>query len=92
MTEQKLESLRSSCISASSKARVWFECASTKDQFNIRGGISDTGKGAVYVYYGKGEDTYYVGATTRRIKARMYDATSAHKNKEWWEKWTSCDL
>ncbi|WP_019027532.1 hypothetical protein [Colwellia piezophila] len=83
--------VRNSLKIASDSAKYWYEnrtFAISKDTFKQRGGLSDSGKGSVYVYY-KGKEALYVGLTARNVKSRMHTKTSPHKDKEWWSKWDS---
>ena len=83
--------VRNSLKVTSYSAKYWYENRTfpiPRATFNQRGGLSDTGKGSVYVYY-KGEEALYVGLTARNLKARMHTKTSPHKEKEWWDKWDS---
>lgn len=50
--------------------------------------MGDVGTGAVYVYFNQSEKAVYIGQTGRYIKARLYDQTSSHQQKDWWKQWT----
>ena len=83
--------LRDSLAATAAIARTWFEERAeikTKKKFNTRGGLSDSGIGAVYAYYTEDGRALYVGQTGRAVKARLHDETSPHKKKDWWSKWT----
>jgi hypothetical protein len=72
------EVLRRSIGAAADLAKLWFESRSQlvqREQFEIKGALSDTGEGAVYAYFHKDNHAVYVGQTGRRIKARLYDQT-----------------
>ena len=77
---------------ASEHAKKWFEqrarCCS-KEEFLEKGKLNDSGRGAVYAYFGAQGDALYVGLTKRRVKARLHDQTSPHKNKPWFQEMRS---
>ena len=50
--------------------------------------MGDAGTGAVYAYFNDEGNAIYVGQTGRHVKARLYDQTSPHQQKDWWENWT----
>src|SRR5690554_4508855 len=82
--------LRHSMASTAAIARSWFEDRSeikTREQFDARGQLGDSGNGAVYVYFTDKGAAVYVGQTGRAIKARLHDQTSPHKRKDWWRCW-----
>ena len=54
-----------------------------------KGQLGDSGQGAVYAYFAANESALYVGETKRRIKQRMHDQTSPHKDALWWNSWTT---
>jgi len=69
----------------------------TRVQFLRKGGIADTGRGAVYSYH-SGDDeassgdrrevAIYVGITGYRVKSRLKTPTSPHERSAWWNEWT----
>jgi hypothetical protein len=89
-----IQNLRDSLGKAANNAKDWFEERSkifTKDGFETRGGIDDSGEGAVYVYYLKGK-AIYVGQTGRGVKERTRYVTSRHNKKSWWDGWSEMRL
>ncbi|MEN8170590.1 MAG: hypothetical protein ABFS08_10245 [Pseudomonadota bacterium] len=84
--------LRKSLGASSDIAKLWFEDrteAKTRDIFEAKGKLGDDGSGAVYVYFNEAGEALYVGLTSRKVKARLHDQTSPHKNKPWWLQWHS---
>jgi hypothetical protein len=82
--------VRKSLGKATSDARRWFNAASTpKDRgiYFAHGKLGDNGKGAVYAYFDKDQETLYVGQAGRAIKRRMHDELSKHKLAKWWKSW-----
>ena len=82
--------LRDSLSMNAAVARVWFEERApikTRRQFEKRGGLSDDGRGSVYVYFTAEGTAVYVGQTGRAVKSRLHDITSPHKKKTWWTSW-----
>jgi hypothetical protein len=43
---------------------------------------------AVYGYFDSYGKAVYLGRKGRHVKARLYDETSPHMQKEWWGCWT----
>jgi hypothetical protein len=86
------DQLKDSLRAASQQARWWFERHAlhyTANEFHSRGQLDDSGRGAVYVYFDVKSSALYVGLTKRRVKARLYDQTSPHKEKPWFKDMTS---
>lgn len=84
------EALRKSIGASADLARLWFEDRTQRkyrEQFLKKGGLSDTGDGAVYAYFLPDNHALYVGETGRNVKARLHDQTSPHKSKPWWKQW-----
>lgn len=85
-----IDQIRSDLQSASEAARSLFEASAIliegKTGFS-RQKMGDNGKGAVYVYYDEAMQAIYVGQTSRHVKARLYDQTSPHQKKTWWQGW-----
>ena len=82
--------LRKSIGASADVARLWYESRTepkTRVTFKAKGKLGDDGSGAVYVYYGANGEALYVGQTGRKVKARLHDQTSPHKNKLWWKQW-----
>lgn len=82
--------LRKSLGTSADIAKLWFEdrtVAKSRKTFNAKGKLGDDGTGAVYAYFDELDEALYIGLTSRKVKCRMHDQTSAHKNKVWWEKW-----
>ena len=82
--------LRDSLASTAAVARAWFEDRTqikTRAEFEARGGLGDSGNGAVYAYFSPRGQAIYVGQTGRAVKARLHDQTSPHKSKAWWDDW-----
>ena len=50
--------------------------------------MGDLGTGAVYIYFNEMGRAVYIGQTGRHVKARLYDQTSPHQRKDWWQQWT----
>lgn len=83
--------LRKSLGEAAGSARRWFEVRAelkSRATFDTRGGLGDSGVGAVYVYFAADRTALYVGETGRNVKSRLHDETSPHKKKCWWSEWT----
>ena len=79
--------LRNSLTLTTKVARTWFENRTTlvpRADFEARGRLSDDGNGAVYVYINDSGNSEYVGQTGRKVKARLHDETSKHKDALWW--------
>jgi len=55
----------------------------------MRGGLRDTGKGSVYVYFTRKGRALYVGQTSRAVKARLHDQEAPHKKATWWNRWSN---
>lgn len=86
-----INQIREGLKSAASAAKNTFESSSIlvmRDDFS-RSRIGDNGTGAVYVYYNAHGEAVYVGQTGRYVKARLYDQTSPHQKKEWWNDWST---
>jgi hypothetical protein len=82
--------LRKSLGASSDVAKLWFEDRTepkTRDIFEAKGKLGDDGSGAVYAYFNECDEALYVGLTSRKVKARLHDVTSPHKNKPWWVQW-----
>lgn len=85
-----VENLRNSTRTLVDDTRTWFEGVTEKiprDLFEKKGKMSDSGDGAVYIYYRDSGEAVYVGQTKRRVKSRLHDETSKHKEAEWWPEW-----
>ena len=83
--------LRDSLATTAAVARVWFEDRTqikSRDEFEARGALGDSGTGAVYAYFSAQGQAIYVGQTGRAVKARLHDQTSPHKSKSWWGEWS----
>ncbi len=89
-TNSVVDQVRNDLKSTSEAAKVLFEqgaiLINDKADFSRRR-MGDEGKGAVYVYYDETMQAIYVGQTSRHVKARLYDQTSPHQKKEWWQEW-----
>lgn len=84
--------LRHALFDTSAKAKTWFEQRTrsySASEFKARGGLNDSGRGAVYVYFDGTSRALYVGMTKRKVKARLHDQTSPHKRKKWFKKMAS---
>ena len=84
--------LRKSLGASSDVAKLWFESRTeqkSRDIFESKGKLGDNGSGAVYAYFDKDGHALYVGLTSRRVKARLHDQTSPHKDKAWWPEWAT---
>lgn len=82
--------LRKSLGASSDVAKLWFEDRTepkSREVFEAKGKLGDDGSGAVYAYFDNNNKALYVGLTSRKVKSRLHDVTSAHKNKPWWEQW-----
>lgn len=82
--------LRKSLGAVADLAKIWFESRTelkARIIFEAKGQLNDDGTGAVYVYFNENDEALYVGLTSRNVKARLHDQTSAHKQKLWWEQW-----
>ena len=82
--------LRKSIGAAADVARLWFESRTTpksQQEFEAKGKLGDSGDGSVYAYFDADGKGLYVGLTKRRVKARLHDQTSPHKDKPWWSEW-----
>ncbi|MEZ9478145.1 GIY-YIG nuclease family protein [Vibrio splendidus] len=85
-----LNQLKKSVVQTVALSKEWFELNSKLiDRVNYfkRGALNDNGTGSVYAYFSSDGECLYVGQTSRTIKARQHDQTSAHKNKDWWSDW-----
>jgi len=74
------------------KAKRWFlarACSRSPGDWNKRDGLSDSGDGAVYAFFGRNGSTLYVGQTGVRLKKRANFETSRHYGTVWWNKWTA---
>lgn len=74
------------------KAKRWFltrACSRSRGHWNKRGGLGDSGDGAVYVFFGRKGGTLYVGQTGTSLKKRANYPTSRHTKQPWWSKWTA---
>jgi hypothetical protein len=83
--------LRDAVGTSSNNAKQWFEERTEKksrELFKKKGKLGDNGTGAVYVYLDNKGRAFYVGQTSRKVKARMHDQTSPHKMQQWWPRWT----
>jgi hypothetical protein len=79
--------VRKNVGSAAASARVWFEDRTlliSREQFEKKSGLDDAGAGSVYAYFKDDGKVVYIGQTGRYVKSRLHDATSAHKNSDWW--------
>lgn len=86
------EILRKSLGASSDVAKLWFEDRAepkTRELFEAKGKLGDDGSGAVYAYFNENGEALYIGLTSRRVKARLHDKTSSHKNKPWWSQWVT---
>jgi len=84
--------LRKSLGASADVARLWFESRTepvARASFEAKGKLGDDGSGAVYAYFDRGGRALYVGLTSRKVKARLHDQTSPHKQKAWWPEWTT---
>ena len=64
-------------------SQVWFSqnaVVKTRKEYFQKGKLGDLGTGAVYGYLVSGQ-AVYIGESSRPIKRRMHDQTSAHKKK-----------
>lgn len=83
--------VRQNIGSAAASSRVWFEDRTSlisREQFDKKGGLDDSGNGSVYAYFAPDGKAIYVGQTGRSVKARLHDETSAHKKSSWWPSWS----
>ncbi|MDB5240890.1 MAG: hypothetical protein JWP57_1515, partial [Spirosoma sp.] len=88
-TNLAISQIRDSLQLASDAAKIMFESATVpvgKSSFS-RSKMGDNGTGAVYVYYDANGDAIYVGQTGRYVKSRLYDKTSPHAQKAWYNNW-----
>ena len=84
MKSALLEELVGAVEHTASLSKDWFIQNSSgidRTVFFERNGLGDNGTGAVYVYFDKEGTCLYVGQTGRRVKARLHDKTSPHKDK-----------
>jgi hypothetical protein len=74
------------------KAKRWFLATArchSHDDWCKHGGLSDSGKGAVYAFLSKNGRTFYVGQTGASLKKRANYVTSCHYDTVWWKRWTT---
>jgi hypothetical protein len=86
------ETLRKSIGVSANKARLWFKSRTqlkSREQFKTKGGLDDTRRGAVYVYFHSDGHALYVGQTGGGVKARIHFQTAAHEKTQWWRQWTT---
>ncbi|HCG6791005.1 hypothetical protein [Vibrio parahaemolyticus] len=91
MKSALLEELVGAVEHTASLSKDWFIQNSSgiyRAVFFERNGLGDNGTGAVYAYFDTDGTCLYVGQTGRRVKARLHDKTSPHKDKGWWEQWS----
>lgn len=88
-----IETLRKSIGVSADLVKVWFESRtqppSSKKQFETKGGLGDTGEGAVYAYFNMNGHALYVGQTGHGIKVRTQWQTSKQKKTTWRPQWTT---
>ena len=73
------------------KTKRWFlsrACGHSPDDWNTRGGLNDSRRGAVYAFFGRTGSTLYIGQTGASLKERANYETSRHYDTVWWNKWT----
>jgi hypothetical protein len=91
-TPLPIDQFKTSLAQVAVDARAWFEHSSltlTRSAFEGRSAKGTAPRSAVYVYYGPEGQALYVGQSSRAVKARLYDQTSPHAKKAWWQHWTS---
>jgi hypothetical protein len=74
------------------KAKRWFLASArnrSPSDWSKRGGLGDSGDGAVYAFFASNGITLYVGQTGTSLKARANYETSCHYDTVWWKKWTA---
>ena len=84
--------LRRSLGASADVAKLWFENRTTpksREIFEAKGKLGDDGTGAVYAYFNELGEALYFGLTSRKVKARLHDETSPHKEKAWWGQWST---
>ena len=84
------ETIRKSICASADLARLWFEDRAqhkSREQFEKKDGLGDTGVGAEYAYLFTDVHALYVGQIGRTVKSRLHDETSPHKSRPWWRRW-----
>ena len=74
------------------KAKRWFlavACTRSRGDWDTRGGLHDSGAGAVYAFLDKRGRTLYVGQTGATLKVRATYETARHYDTVWWSEWTT---
>jgi len=81
----------SELFATATKAKRWFvakACARSTADWERRGGLGDSGNGAVYAFFDRSERALYVGQTGASLKERANYETSCHYDTIWWKRWT----